>query len=176
MRKNPIFLVMLMVMLASSLVFIGCPDDDENKKKKGSGKDWPAEFVFEDSILVGKNGSWSPDGKNSSNINFTNSSEDKLGKTPASVNFTKYPGGTTLTAKWIFYIDSIKDQTITVKSKEGGAVVVLCTSWTVVDDVLTLTGGDAAGFATALAGEPVAEVPAAVLGADGAGVALKQRK
>jgi hypothetical protein len=33
MKKNPIFLAMLVVMLASSLVFIGCPDGDENKKK-----------------------------------------------------------------------------------------------------------------------------------------------
>jgi hypothetical protein len=175
MRKNPIFLVMLVVMLASSLVFIGCPDDDENKKKKGSGKDWPAEFLWDESALTGeKTGTWSPNGKNSTNINFYNSSEDKLGKSPASVNFSKM--GSTLNGKQIFYIDSIKDQTITVKQKEGGATVVLCTSYTLVGEVLTLIGGNTAGFAAALADEPVADVPAAVLGAAGEGVALQQRK
>jgi hypothetical protein len=162
---------MLVVMLASSLVFIGCPDDDENKKKKGSGKDWPAECIFDEDMLTGAGeGSWSPDGKNSNNINFNNSSEDKLGKSPAFVDFSKYPGGGALNAKQIFYIESIKDQTITVKQKEGGAVVVLCTGYTLVGEELTLTGGDAAGFETAMAGEPVSDVPAKVLG-----VALKKR-
>jgi hypothetical protein len=145
MKKNPIFLAMLVVMLASSLVFIGCPDDDENKKKdKGKGLQWPADLTWDENILTGeKDGDWrTGSGLSGNSLSFSYND----GK--AYLNIKKY-GTTTGSTKEYFSLVKVDGKTLTVKGPETnngwhnvdkGKEVVLCTDYTITGNKLTLTG------------------------------------
>jgi hypothetical protein len=142
MKKNPVFLVMLMIMLAFSMTFVGCEEeddggDDDGKKTTqqtgGGNLAWPAGFTYADGNTVAgkvdRIGTWTAAGIG--NLTFHESS----GAPFASFGMFLMPD-----------LVKVEGKKITVRNFGESSDILLCTDYTLdetADPVtLTLTGGD----------------------------------
>jgi uncharacterized membrane protein len=132
MKKNPIFLAMLMVILAFSLTFVGCEEEDDSggdsgKKKSGGVVEWPDDIVFGTSAAYGnKKGDYTSDAGDEMNI---------YNSVSGTAQACFINGGDVY-----FVIKSVSGKKITVNDYTSD--VVFCTDYTVTGNTLTLTGGE----------------------------------
>jgi len=80
MKKNPILLVMLAILLAFSFSVIGCDDGGGDEpgpgpNPGGSHPQWPADIAYDDSVAFGSQGLWGVAGTTFSFSNFGTDTE-----------------------------------------------------------------------------------------------------
>jgi len=129
MKKNPILLVMLALLLAFSFSVTGCPEEDDSD----SGKSFPADLTPNKggSAYHKASGAWGD--IMSKALIFENWTDGTATVSPFDI-----AGG--LFGASMYDLESIDGKKITVKL-DGGDSVILCTSYTITGNKLKISGG-----------------------------------